>query len=198
MTEDADLGLRLARMGADISMIRAPTVETPPRQLKVWLRQRSRWIKGYMQTWLVLMRDPVTLWREMGAVKFIGLQLNLGGAILAPLLHLPFVLAVLSGATVPGLDVGAAGLALLVMGALTGVMCDGLAPVRWSLLRVIAMATRVFYWPLQSFAAAHALVELGIRPHFWAKTPHEPVAEFRTRPCTIGTSRLPSFSLQAA
>ena len=65
VTEDADLGLRLAREGLTVGMIAPPTLEAPPEGLLVWINQRSRWLKGFLQTWLVVMRRPGAAVREM-------------------------------------------------------------------------------------------------------------------------------------
>lgn len=58
VTEDADLGIRLARNGYRCAMLESTTYEEAPAGFMSWLRQRTRWLKGYMQTWLVHMRDP--------------------------------------------------------------------------------------------------------------------------------------------
>ena len=58
VTEDADLGLRLARHGFLTVVVNSTTFEEANSDLGNWIRQRSRWVKGYMQTWLVHMRDP--------------------------------------------------------------------------------------------------------------------------------------------
>ncbi|MEO1552353.1 MAG: glycosyltransferase family 2 protein [Pseudomonadota bacterium] len=66
VTEDADLGMRIARAGLISGTISPPTIETTPTRLSVWLAQRSRWIKGFTQTWLVLMRTPAKTRKQMG------------------------------------------------------------------------------------------------------------------------------------
>src|SRR6185312_3160425 len=71
VTEDADIGIRLAQLGYRVSMLDSTTFEEAPLRFGVWLRQRSRWLKGYMQTWLVHMRDPVSLMRRTGISGFI-------------------------------------------------------------------------------------------------------------------------------
>lgn len=50
VTEDADLGLRLARFGWRVKMIASPTLEEAPCRSRVWMMQRVRWLKGWMQT----------------------------------------------------------------------------------------------------------------------------------------------------
>jgi cellulose synthase/poly-beta-1,6-N-acetylglucosamine synthase-like glycosyltransferase len=66
VTEDADLGLRLYRFGYRAETLTRYTVEDAPTERSVWLGQRTRWFKGWMQTWLVLMRHPILLTRELG------------------------------------------------------------------------------------------------------------------------------------
>ena len=48
----------LARKGYRCQMLDSTTYEEAPAQLMWWLRQRTRWLKGYVQTWLVHMRAP--------------------------------------------------------------------------------------------------------------------------------------------
>lgn len=174
VTEDADLGIRIARAGLTTATLTAPTFESAPTQFGVWYAQRSRWLKGYLQTWLVLMRDPATTLRQMGFVRFLVTQLTLGGAILAPLIHAPcaalVALAVWSG----HLEIGRVGLGLLFAGLGVGLLGDLVAPGKWDWTRLLAIATRPLYWPLHSLAAYRALWELANKPFFWAKTPHHP------------------------
>jgi glycosyltransferase XagB len=63
------------------------TYEEAPARLVRWLRQRTRWLKGYVQTWLVHMRNPRALWRELGPSGFFAFQIMVGGTIMAALVH---------------------------------------------------------------------------------------------------------------
>jgi cellulose synthase/poly-beta-1,6-N-acetylglucosamine synthase-like glycosyltransferase len=87
VTEDADLGIRLARNGYRCRMVASTTYEEAPSTYLSWLRQRTRWIKGYLQTWLVHMRDPRALWRELGPRGFIAFQIMIAGTVLSALVH---------------------------------------------------------------------------------------------------------------
>ena len=174
VTEDADLGMRMARAGLGTAAIMTPTYEIAPTRFGIWQAQRSRWLKGFLQTWLVLMRDPVRTWRQMGGIRFLVMQLTLGGAILTPLAHAPFAGLVGVAFWSGHLEVGLAGLVLLVAGLSVGLLADLLAPGKWSRMRLLAILTRPFYWPLHSLAAYRALWELANKPFFWAKTPHHP------------------------
>jgi hypothetical protein len=85
VTEDADLGIRLARAGYRCQMLDSTTYEEAPAQFMSWLRQRTRWLKGYMQTWVVHMRFPRALWQELGPRGFLGFQIMVGGTVLSAL-----------------------------------------------------------------------------------------------------------------
>jgi cellulose synthase/poly-beta-1,6-N-acetylglucosamine synthase-like glycosyltransferase len=87
VTEDADLGIRLARSGYRCAVLPSTTYEEAPCSLMLWLRQRTRWLKGYIQTWLVHMRFPSKLWRELGPLGFLGFQTIVGGTILSAVVH---------------------------------------------------------------------------------------------------------------
>ena len=87
VTEDADLGMRLARFGQRTGVIDSTTYEEAPAHLGPWLRQRTRWFKGWMQTWLVHMRQPCRLLRDLGLPGFLTFQLIVGGNALAALVH---------------------------------------------------------------------------------------------------------------
>ena len=92
VTEDADLGLRLNRMGYDCGTLNLPTLEDAPEDVHTWIGQRTRWFKGWLQTWLVLMRQPTRLIREMGVVPFAVFQVLIGGLLLSSLAH-PLLMA---------------------------------------------------------------------------------------------------------
>jgi cellulose synthase/poly-beta-1,6-N-acetylglucosamine synthase-like glycosyltransferase len=87
VTEDADLGIRLARSGWHVGVLSSSTWEEAPSTFRVWLGQRTRWLKGWMQTYLVHMREPRRLWRGLGARRFVGLQVLMGGLVLSALVH---------------------------------------------------------------------------------------------------------------
>ena len=96
VTEDADLGIRLARLGLRVATLDSTTYEEATVDFGNWLRQRSRWMKGYMQTWLVHMRSPARLLRHAGPAGFVGFQLFVGGTFMTALLN-PLLWAVYLG-----------------------------------------------------------------------------------------------------
>lgn len=171
VTEDADLGLRLARLGYRVSMLDSFTLEDAPRHFSTWLRQRTRWMKGYMQTMLVHTRDPAALVRGVGLLGCLMMHAFLGGAVWSalvnPLLWMLFI-AGCSDANADALHVFAwiSGLALLAANGVLAVLAAGRG-------RGLAPALSYpIYWLLISIAAYRALWQLMRDPFRWEKTPH--------------------------
>jgi len=178
VTEDADLGIRLARAGARAAMISLPTQEEAPVRLSVWLSQRTRWLKGHLQTWLVLMRSPLWALRELGIGRFVGLQITLAGSLLASLLHGPILIWLIVEPLLTGGSASAPYLVLAGTGYGSAVAAAMFAPPHTAPRAAIFWLP--LYWPLQSVAMIRAVWEFGVRPHEWSKTPHGATA-FRPR-----------------
>lgn len=181
VTEDADLGVRLARAGYTVKAIASITWEEANSHPWNWVRQRSRWIKGYMQTYLTHMRDPGRLWAELGTRRFLAFQIMVGVAPLSNLLNpvlwamtiiywvtrSPFIESLFPG---PLFYLGAvllfAGNLISVYVQLNGAMIQQeYASVKWMLFCHI-------YWLLMSIAAWRAFYQLLVKPHYWEKTHH--------------------------
>jgi cellulose synthase/poly-beta-1,6-N-acetylglucosamine synthase-like glycosyltransferase len=185
VTEDADLGMRLYRAGYRTVAAYHATIEMAPETLPVWMRQRSRWLKGWLQTWLVLMRHPLRTTREMGLSGFLAAQIFIAGMMVATLAH-PFMYAFIAaflGSRALGIvspdDPLHGGLFLTDVISVTssyiafatmGVMHMTKREKRGLSLRHLAMLPA--YWLAMGFAAWIAVLELPRRAHHWAKTPH--------------------------
>jgi cellulose synthase/poly-beta-1,6-N-acetylglucosamine synthase-like glycosyltransferase len=168
VTEDADIGLRLARLGYRAAMITPETDEEAPAKLKPWLNQRTRWMKGYLQTWLVLNRSPSAAARGMGLFNYLLTQVTLGGSLLAAMTHGPLLVWTVASATTMGVEAWHVALFGLGYGsALAAALASGAKHARF-----VVLLTLPLYWPLQSIAMVRALYEMKRRPHHWAKTPH--------------------------
>lgn len=172
VTEDADIGYRLARDGWKFAVIAPPTYEEAPVTLFAWLRQRARWIKGHMQTWAVLMRDPVETVRELGLAGFLSMQLMLGGTLLSSFAHgLCFVLIAMA-LVWPGLLIWS-DWALALTGYAVAVYCAVATAAALRDWRIGGTAfTMPLYWPLSTLAALLALGGFLFKPHYWDKTRH--------------------------
>jgi cellulose synthase/poly-beta-1,6-N-acetylglucosamine synthase-like glycosyltransferase len=173
VTEDADLGYRLAREGFAARMIAPPTFEEAPTTFSAWLGQRTRWIKGHLQTYLILAREPFSTSRQLGFGGVFALHMTLGAGIAGSFLHGPLTLLLLAAAITP-FDLLAGPDLILVMfsycvaafAALTATAISG------ELGHLRAALTMPLYWPLSSIAALRAVFALIFRPHYWSKTAH--------------------------
>ena len=87
VTEDADLGIRLTQKGYRVGVVDSTTFEEASCRAGQWIRQRSRWIKGYMQTFLVHTRRPLHMLRTTGVLGFLGFVFFIGGTVLSGLLN---------------------------------------------------------------------------------------------------------------
>lgn len=174
VTEDADLGFRLAAHGYRTGVIAPATAEEAPVCLTAWLAQRSRWIKGHAQTFAVHTRDPQSLFAASGRAGPLSLAATLGATVVSALLHAPTVLLCLVWlATEPAQPVRWAALALLAGGYGAAAVCAAVGARRAGLTpRLTDLLTMPAYWPLQTLAAIRALWELRSNPYFWAKTEH--------------------------
>ena len=95
VTEDCDLGIRLHKMGFDTQVLDSTTWEEANSQVWNWVRQRSRWVKGYVQTHLVHMRNPISTFWKLGPVGTFGFLASVGGLSLMLLLNPIFWLILL-------------------------------------------------------------------------------------------------------
>ncbi len=177
VTEDADLGVRLARHGWKTVLVSAATLEEANGRPWAWIRQRSRWLKGYAMTWAVHARHPVRLWRDLGPWRFFGFQILFLGTLVqflfAPLFWALWLLTFgIAGLTLPAGAVQPV-VALLLFGeAVTlGVNLLALRTKRHRPLRLWVIALWC-YFPLATLAAWKAVWELLARPFFWDKTTH--------------------------
>lgn len=186
VTEDADLGMRLARFGYRTEVISYPTYEPAPKRFDVWLRQRTRWFKGWAQTWLVHMREPAGLARELGPRSFLVAQVLFAGMLASALLHplLVVTFAFLSLELAFARPLGTWGSTLLMFDVIN-IVCGYLSFLLLGWQTLTKRERREFwkvvvltppYWVMLSIAGWRALWHLWRRPHQWEKTPHEPAS----------------------
>jgi len=181
VTEDADLGVRLYRLGYRTEVLQSETLEEANSDPVNWVKQRSRWVKGYAQTWLVHTRHPWRLWRQLGTRGFVGFNLLVGGTTLASLLN-PFMwILTLTWFTFQPPIVQAIFPGWVFYPALFSLLCGnfigwygGFVAVRGSgrpeLLRAAVLMP--VYWLLMSVGAIRAFVQITVSPFHWEKTVH--------------------------
>ncbi len=185
VTEDADLGVRLCRAGYRTEVVDTATYEEANFRAWPWVKQRSRWLKGFMVTYLVHMRSPRRLLQELGLLRFLGIQAfflgTVGQFLLAPVLWV-FWLTFLGvaqpfqGLVAPAILSAcvyvffAAELANFLVGTLGVEAGKRRFLIPW-------VPTMALYYPLGVLAGYKALWELLGKPFFWDKTQHGQAAE---------------------
>ena len=183
VTEDADLGIRLARNGYRCGIITSTTFEEALGKLMGWLKQRTRWLKGYLVTGLVHMRSPRALWRELGPRGFAGFHLIIGGTVLAALVH-PWVYPLAAFELASGGFLGPPSSLLVLpfwivawfvlVTGYAGAMALGLTAVRKRGYRALVRQVPLMplYWLLVSAAAYRAIWQFVTDRYAWEKTEH--------------------------
>ncbi len=180
VTEDADLGIRLSRLRYRTGTFSSRTFEEAPITYGSWLAQRTRWMKGWMQTFIVHNRHPKKFLRDIGWRNFLIFQAFVGGMIISAPLHSIFAIILLFRLSV-GQTLGLIPngpwiiilLIILFVGYGATILVSTLGLKRLGLLRLAPYQILFpFYWVLNSVAAFLAIYELFSRPYFWAKTKH--------------------------
>jgi cellulose synthase/poly-beta-1,6-N-acetylglucosamine synthase-like glycosyltransferase len=183
VTEDADMAVRLARYGWRAGVIASSTREEAPTRPRAWLAQRTRWMKGWMQTWFAHMRAPIRLHRDLGLIDALVFHVVFAGQILSSATYVPSLLLLFLQATgtVPLFGASTLDGDVLMVAAL-GAFASGVigalilaakvstrVPRRF---RLFDVATMPIYWCGFSVAVWLAVIELLWRPHRWNKTTH--------------------------
>ncbi|MDP2764683.1 MAG: glycosyltransferase family 2 protein, partial [Brevundimonas sp.] len=196
VTEDADLGFRLWSRGWRLGVLARETWETPPDGLSHWLPQRTRWLKGYLQTLGVHTRRP---WR-LGPRGILALAMTLGAGLASAAIHglcLAWVTVTVLVPAVAGLPPEPPMLALsvLVLGTAASWLSCAIGARRAGVAYgPVDMITAPAYWAMLSIAFVHAVWRLVLEPFAWDKTPHrrdvevEPDVDAETDAALDGTA----------
>jgi len=180
VTEDADLGIRLARHGYRTELLDTVTLEEANCRVLPWIRQRSRWLKGYAMTYAVHMRDPLLLWRQLGPWRFFGFQVLFLGTLiqflLAPILWSFWLMLFGLGHPLAEALPASALIAIATLFVISEVinLTINLAALQardHRFLRPWAISLHL-YFPLAAFAAYKGCWEMIISPFYWDKTTH--------------------------
>lgn len=188
VTEDADLGFRLARFGYETGVVDSTTWEEAPETFGGWLSQRTRWFKGWLQTYIVHMRDSRSLREQLGGRGYVAFQLLIGGAITAALVHPVFLFWLVKDLAFDGLSFSGwfarfeTSMALLTLCsgylASAALAAQGLRRRGFSSVAFVVLTIPI-YWLLLSAAAWRAVWQLMHSPYLWEKTEHGLAARSR-------------------
>lgn len=180
VTEDADLGVRLARAGYVTDILPTVTLEEANCRALPWIRQRSRWLKGFMITYLVHMRAPLRLMKDVGLKRFLGLQVvflatfsQFAALPLLWLFWLPWIGFPLGFSGTFGVDAHIMLAALFLAAELLNIVI-GMVAVSGPKHRHLApwVLTIPLYLSMGAFAAYKAIYEMIVTPFYWDKTHH--------------------------
>lgn len=183
VTEDADLGIRLALAGYRVGDLPSSTLEEAPSTVAAWLTQRTRWMKGFMQVTVSHSRNPIRAWRKLGPFGFIvAVTMTLG--TVATALGYPFFIAALAAWlwngsllwtahsvsafwSALGVNLFVAGFVAIMAPAFTALGRRGWLGRLWPFIALLP-----FYFALTTVAAWRGLFELAFAPFRWNKTEH--------------------------
>lgn len=184
VTEDADLGIRLSKRGLTTAILDSTTYEEANSASGNWLRQRSRWIKGYIQTYLVHMRDVRQLGKNGHPIDILTFQLVIGGKIVSMLVN-PILWVMTIGYFALRDNIGAfieslywppifyIGAFALIIGNFLYLYYYMIGSLRQDRPELAIFTIFVpFYWLMMSIAAGFAMYDLVMRPFHWHKTKH--------------------------
>jgi cellulose synthase/poly-beta-1,6-N-acetylglucosamine synthase-like glycosyltransferase len=181
VTEDADLGVRAYAKGYKIAIVNSTTFEEANNEPFNWIRQRSRWIKGYMQTYLVHMRNPVALIKKIGWRGFLGFNFFIGATPLTFLVY-PFLLVIFVCYLVFDLSTIRAlfpdwvlfmSIFNLMVGNILMIYINMMAVFKRRFYELILFSiANPVYWLMHSIAAFKGLYQLIVKPFYWEKTEH--------------------------
>ena len=181
VTEDCDLGVRLAAAGYRTRILQSTTWEEACSVLRYWIRQRSRWVKGYIQTYLVHQRKPFGLSRKLGIAGALSFHLMVGGTVLSLLVNpvywsltlLWFVFRWEMFSQLFPFPLIMWGLICLFVGNFVFVYSSVLAIYQRGNHDLVKHCLLMpLYWVLMSIGAWKGLLQLLQRPSFWEKTTH--------------------------
>ncbi len=181
VTEDADLGVRAYAKGYKVAIVNSTTYEEANNEPINWIRQRSRWIKGYMQTYLVHMRNPAKLVKKIGWKGFLGFNFFVGATpitfLIYPVLLFVFLsYVVFNIAAIKSLFpdwVLFISIFNLMVGNILMIYVNMMAVFKRRFYELILFAiANPIYWLMHSAAAYMGLYQLIVNPFYWEKTNH--------------------------
>jgi glycosyltransferase XagB len=199
VTEDADLGVRLSRFGYRVKALDSDTWEEAPFEVGNWFWQRVRWQKGWMQTLIVHSRRPIFFWRDLGPRRAVAATTLIVGAIFGCMLWPAFAvgtiwraLTVGQGELTPWREMTDVFTYILALSGVWTIILPAFIAAKFRRLKVTAstLVLLPIYYLLVSAATWAAVLDLVLRPHYWAKTAH---GRSRQEPSPLVSRALPSM-----
>jgi glycosyltransferase XagB len=181
VTEDADLGIRLARFGYRVKALDSDTWEEAPYEFGNWFRQRMRWQKGWMQTLIVHSRRPIFFWRDLGPRRAAAATTLIVGAVSGCLFWPAFAagtiwraLTVGQGVLSPSREMSDVFTYILALAGIWTILLPAVIAAKLRRVKVTTSALLLLpiYYLLVTAATWAGMLDLLLWPHYWAKTAH--------------------------
>ena len=179
VTEDADLGVRLAQEGYTVGVINSTTYEEANGVLPSWIKALAL-DQGACRPGSS-MRHPIQLWRSIGTKGFLSFHFFIGAPpftmLLAPILWAITLMVWFTNTFDVGWlfpePFGTMALFNLVIGNLFLVYFGVIAALKRRYYELVPVGVLLpVYWVLHSIAAYKAFWQLIFNPHYWEKTQH--------------------------
>lgn len=184
VTEDAELGVRIARAGYKVSYLNSITEEECPITIHAWIKQRTRWIKGFMQTFCEYMffKKPICIkstinFKPIRKLKFFDIiTFNL-------FIMMSFFFFITMMVIFLNLDIATNIkdfklliimsyiniFSFLIMTYMSFIIIIVKNKIKFNVFYLILFP---FYWILHYIAGVRACYYLIVKPFYWAKTKH--------------------------
>ncbi|MCS7181383.1 MAG: glycosyltransferase, partial [bacterium] len=178
VTEDCDLGIRIFMNRYRTKVLDTTTWEEANSELSNWIKQRSRWVKGYIQTYFVHMRNPFKLIKKIGLKNFFHFNLIVGGNFFVlcfnPIAWIFLFIWLFSPNKIYFPNIYFLIVTpVLLLGNIIFVIINVLGVVKRKWYRLIIPTLIIpLYWVLMSIGALKGLFQFFRKPHYWEKTQH--------------------------
>jgi cellulose synthase/poly-beta-1,6-N-acetylglucosamine synthase-like glycosyltransferase len=184
VTEDAEVGWRLSRLGYRTVMMDSYTLEEATSQTWSWIKQRTRWQKGFFVTLLVHLQNPKKLVQDLGWRGALSSVLVFSTTVFLPIINMWLWLYFLTWITTSMLNVPftffgipewlqQVSLINFVFGNVLYIAMHAVGLIytkKWSLLWILPILP--LYWFLQAVGSYRSIWQLIFQPHAWEKTMH--------------------------
>ncbi|MDP3794917.1 MAG: glycosyltransferase [bacterium] len=182
VTEDCDVGIRLSRLGYRTEILDSMSKEEATSDVPSWIRQRSRWMKGFVQTSIVHLRHPLLFKRQIGGwAKLVAFLLTVPGTVALNICNV-FYWLLLAGwlathsaliqSFFPGPIFFISVTSFLLGNALFTYFNLVAAYGRGRYALVKYSLASPLYWLLLAAATLKGMLQLITKPHHWEKTKH--------------------------
>ena len=178
VTEDADLGIRLHHNDYRVKIIDSYTLEEGAIEPIMWIRQRARWIKGFIQTIIVYMKSFNIRKPPIKSITLITIFFIMGTCSFFLIPIIIFLIA--KGVAITSIWISTLSCSLVYI--YSALYCS-MRELRYTknpkiykggnlLQDIMCIIIWPFYFILHSVAAYLGLIQLYFDPFKWNKTPH--------------------------